>query len=491
MKVALVVPIELPPLPSDDDLDTAARRLGRLADLGVPVSLAVPGRLWRHLADRDLPVPAGDVQWLRMGWNEPDLTVLPEAARSLQLTREADALNAVGIDPTGFFTSTWDPTLVPTLTGHGIDHAVVAAGTTGAYGAADRFDRVLPVFLAGPEPGSEGTRTLVTVVTDQPEAVLGRLGDVSFTTPARHLADDPPAHRLRPPVDSPAFRPDPADPSSEILYRKMLRLVAALGERSPAGVVSDVLEVQHHATYPGPIDPLLRRELHRTLLRARHLLDGRRRGEGWVEVARLDWDADGADEVQIESVAVSLVVDPDTGRILYIDDKVGEWPVTAIPDDGDPGLILARVIAGDGLPQSAGLPTVEKVEERRGGAVVTVGGTFQSGSLSVTVAAEGSILRLAYHLEDMPESRLGPEIPFSLGPTAVRVDGGDWIQIDGPVAATGHRFRFSDGERQVLVVMPVPGDCFARPLDPFGVVVWAHWPTGGDGDYELSVDLAP
>ena len=450
MKVALVARVEVPPLPSDDDLARAADRLRRLAETSSPLAVAVPGRVWRYLADHDLSVPTGDVQWLRMGWSEADLTVLPEPARTLQLTREADALSAMGIDPTGFFATTWDPTLVPTPPDHGIDHVVVPADTAG-YGAADRFDRVLPV------------------------------------------SEHPPDRRLRPPVDSPAFRSEPTDPSSEILYRKMLRLLAGMGGRSPAAVVSHVLETQHHSTYPGPIDPLLRRDLHRSLLRARHLLDSRRRGDTWVEVERLDWDADGAEEVQIESAALSLVVDPDSGRVLYLDDKAGDWPVTAIPDDGEPGLILTRLIATDDEPQFVRLPTVEKVEERRAGAALVVAGPHGAGTLSVTVSVEGSALRLAYHLDQMTESRLGPELPlaFGAGTPRMRVDGGEWVDVTEPVAATGHRFRFADAERDVLVVMPVPGDCFGRPLEPFGVVVWAHWPTDGAGDYELTVDLAP
>ena len=129
MKVALVARVEVPPLPSDDDLARAADRLRRLAETSSPLAVAVPGRVWRYLADHDLSVPTGDVQWLRMGWSEADLTVLPEPARTLQLTREADALSAMGIDPTGFFATTWDPTLVPTLTDHGIDHVVVPADT--------------------------------------------------------------------------------------------------------------------------------------------------------------------------------------------------------------------------------------------------------------------------------------------------------------------------------------------------------------------------
>lgn len=492
MTVALVTRVELPPLPGEDELDRAVAWIRRLAGLGRPLAVAVPGRVWHHLAEGDGSPPEGEIEWLRVGWGEPDLTVLPDAARSLQLARESEALNAVGLDPTGFFTFTWDPTIVPTLLDHGIDHAVVVGGDS--FGAADRFDRALPVFSATRPPvESPPDANLRTILVDDPEAALTHLEGVALTTPGRHLADHPPPTRLRPTVNSPAFRPEPADPASELLYRKMLRLTAVLGERPPTAAVAHTLEAQHRLLYPGPVDPTLRLRVHRSLLAARRLVDRRRRGDGWTTVERLDWDADGREELEIESAWLSLVVDPAAGRVLYLDDKAGDWPTTATPDDGEPGIVLARLLGADDVPWSVPLPTVQAAEERRGGARVVVDGRHEQGNLSVTLTTEGSVLRLGYRLRNLAEARIGPELPFAFLPgiAEMRVDGGEWLPVGGPVAAAGHRFRFSDGERQVLVVMPIPGDCFARPLEPFGVVVWAHWPAGGDGDYELTVDLAP
>ncbi len=487
--VAVVTVVTLPPFPTADALEGAAERVRSLAGSNLPLAVVVPGRVWQHLSDWE--VPPGPVEWLRAGWNEPDLTVLPEHARSLQLERESEALGGLSVEPSGLFTRTWDPTLVPTLLDHGIEYAVVPTDAP-APGVADRFDRVLTVI-----PATEGTDTpppsdgLWVVVSPHPEDTAADLDARGFRldTPGRYLAEHPPTGRLRPPPVSPAFASETADASSEVLYRRMLRIATHLGERAPSDAVAHVMETQHRALYPAPIEPRLRQEAHRSLLRARHLLDRRRRGESWTTIERLDWDADGSEEIEIESATLSLVLDPTAGRIVYLDDKTADWPVTAVPDDGDPGLVLARVLAPDAEPHVVSLPVVDAVEQRRGGATVRL--ATVDGDLGVVVVTEDSRLTLSYHLAGVGEMRIGPEMPLGLEATRMRVDGGEWRPVDTAVAASGHRFRFSDGERQVLMVMPVPGDCFARPLDPFGIVVWAHWPTGGSGDYELAVDFAP
>ncbi len=487
--VAVVVPVELPPFPDAADLDRAAARVRELSRSDRPLTIAVPGRLWEHLSD--VEISDTPIEWLRLGWNEPDLTVLPERARSLQLERETEALAAVGIEPSGLFTRTWDPTLVPTLLGHEIDLVVVPADGC-RPGVVDRFDRVVTVLPATFGPVDPGTGPgLCTVVTDDPESTLAEVESRGHTptTPRRHLADHPPRGRLRPAPTSPAFSSEPADAASEILYRRMLGVAARLGERPPPDAVTHLLEAQHHALYPGPLEPRLRLEAHRSLLRARRLLDRRRRGDAWTTIERTDWDADGAEEIEIESGTLSLVVDPRAGRILFLDDKASDWPVTAVPDDGDPGLVLARALSPEGVPRTVPLDTIEAVEQRRGGATLHLADA--EGTLSVDLVAEGHHLTLTYRMRGLGEGRIGPELPLALDSTRMRVDGGEWRPVDTAVAASGHRFRFSDGTGEVLVVMPVPGDCFARPLEPFGIVVWPHWPTAGDGDYELWVDLAP
>jgi hypothetical protein len=251
----------------------------------------------------------------------------------------------------------------------------------------------------------------------------------------------------------------------------MLRLATRLPDRPPAEAVELLLSAQSMVWYQGGVD---RSPAHRALINARRRIDEERRVPAdWTKVTQLDWDADGVAEAHIENRDVSIVVDPVEGLVTYVDLKVEGHPLSYLP--GQPPWRVARALRGDETHRLSF--EMEAVEEARDHTTVRM----TRPDLSADLTLSGTELSFDYRLsadsdeERMQQDRLGPELTLALQtPTRLRVDGGPFRICDQPAAHTGHRFRFDDGRRQVVVSMSHPGDLFVTKVEG-GVVAWVNW----------------
>ncbi|MGH8928486.1 MAG: hypothetical protein ACRDWH_09060, partial [Acidimicrobiia bacterium] len=295
--------------------------------------------------------------------------------------------------------------------------------------------------------------------------------------------------RLEPPVDRTWVRTLNEVPEAGLLYRKMLRLANNLPERVPPEAAEQIAGAQSANWYTADPD---RAPAHAALAAARHRIDlTRRRSEDWTLLTVLDWDADGSDEIQLETSDLSLVVDPGAGLLLYLDHKPRMRPVTYLP--GQAPCHLAHTMTGD----QASLIKFELsgVEEARGRA----GAILAGEGIEMAVAVGTNRIELTYRItEASPWQRLGPEIPFAFSDTPrVRVDGSDWTSVTDPVAISGHRFRLERHDERVLVTAHQPADFFLRPVSG-GAVLWSNWPLIRDAhvgtevlgaEYRLTVEI--
>jgi hypothetical protein len=412
-----------------------------------PVAAEIPSSIVGHVLGAGWTVLVG-------GWSDPILASLPESSRRLQLEREIDWWRRSGVDHlAGWVDEGWEPSLVATFTLAGLDQVFVRWPDPippGPVMTDYTGDSVVVFPLGSP---------VVPILLD-PAELVG-----SPVPPGEML--DPPLPRMEPPVDRAWVASFAGDPEVALLYRKMLRLARRLPERIPAEVVEWLCLAQSAGAYRPGVD---RTFAHAALAAARHRLDlGRRRPSEWTRLSVLDWDADGVDEVQVETQVLSLVVDPGAGLLTYIDHKPAERAVNYIP--GQAPWHLAQVLVGDHTHRLAlALGGVEEVRDR---AAITSTGD----GIAHTVAIAGSTLSLHYRLTgDMGYERLGLEMALAFfDPITLRVDGAAWEEISAPSAVAGHRFRLQAGSAEILIALDQPGDLFLRPV-PGGLVAWANWP---------------
>jgi hypothetical protein len=525
MHVALLVVVGASPFPSEAEIRAAADRLTLAAAAvaahpGVPFSVHLgAGALAsvRELVPDAIATLAGqNVEWVRRGFATPSFAMLPEVSRDLQLRREVDALERLGIVPGGVMPAgAWEPGLVSTFARNGIDHLLLPSELLGDTGPAvvEHLGAVIPAVpvIASP-PDTRGwldgghrrhpdglTVVEIPADVDPAEAISAwrALPGCDLTTPAEYLAGHGIARRAFPPAH-PWQERLAASPAAELLYRKMLRVGRRLSDRTPAETVDQVLAAQTAAAYdPDPGTHRLRLAAHAELVAAATVLESRGRGD-WARARRVDWDADGSEDIHIELPDLSLVVDPrDGAAILYLDDKPSRWPATVLPKEpGGASAILCRFLPDAHLDTDP-LPVVEletvAVEEQRAGVGLTMEGDSGWGLVRCELTVRDRSLTVRYHLEGLPPGRFGPEIPLALaaGTPRVRVDGGAWVEVGEPLALAGHRFRVVDDDHQVLVGSPTPAGLFVRPVPGHGVVLWAHWVTPGSGRYEATVAVGP
>jgi hypothetical protein len=234
---------------------------------------------------------------------------------------------------------------------------------------------------------------------------------------------------------------------------------------------------------------------HRAIVAARAAIDAeRRRGDDWLRVSRLDWDADGAEEVHLELASLSMVVAPHrSAAVPTLDLKDPVWPASSVP--GEPGWTLCRFTDdGEDLEATPIDLTVMRASEVKGGkAELELTGVLGEGAITVEVAVSTARLDIAYRLENTSPGQIGPEIKLAFADgIEVRVDGSVWSAVTGPLALTGHKFRITDGSRQVVLTSLIPCSVFLRRgIDGSGLVAWAHWGTSGSDTHALTIDLAP
>jgi alpha-amylase len=330
-------------------------------------------------------------------------------------------------------------------------------------------------------------------------------------------------------------------PEAGVLYRKMLRVAHHIeAGRGPAEAQAELLKAQGndaywHGAFGGLYAPHLRATINRHLIEAQSLIDAHHhRSRAWSYLRHVDWDADGYAEIEVELPDQSWVVDPFAGGcLLYFDDKPSLWPISDVvarryePYHADlerqpvydrgprrwltdhllPSKTTAEAFADVTYEELLPLPdsaySVVKTTEGRGTARIEM--TAFEGSLVKTIEAEDRKLEVEYRIAGVPAGRIGPEIPVAVweGAGQIRVDGGPWQDLADPMALAGHRFRLrhSGLKTSILVVLRQPGSVFVMPIQTKtrmddglttvtqGVVMWPHWSTDGDGNYELSIEV--
>lgn len=123
---------------------------------------------------------------------------------------------------------------------------------------------------------------------------------------------------------------------ANLLHKKMLRVSSKLrqegrkgAKKSPrrtaarAGAITNLLRAQcndayWHGIFGGLYAPHLRTALWRDLVRAETVADGMQHGQKYQAMARLDFDADGREEIEITSPKFAAVVKPSSGGTLEV-----------------------------------------------------------------------------------------------------------------------------------------------------------------------------
>jgi hypothetical protein len=477
--------------------------LGRVPLEVVTIDPQVPLALSLSHPRPDAPVVTADpIDWVRSGYSEPWFPLLPDSEIARQLEREAAALAGLGLTPGPLWvTGPWTTRLPLVFAAAGVEALLLAADQLDVprCGVVAHLDAVLPVIpVTTPERLSEfDLSTDEAVALDVPFADLGatarRLAATpgyDLTTVSRFLAEHRPSGRRRPLIDDWEARLG-SDPDRFILHRKLVRLVTRVPERLGAQAELAVLEAERASPFSGgPVEPA-----HRSIVAARAAIDAeRRRGDDWLRVSRLDWDADGAEEVHLELASMSMVVAPHrSAAVPTLDLKDPVWPVSSVP--GEPGWTLCRFTDDDEDLEATPVElTVMRASEVKGGkAELELSGPLGDGTVTVEVAVSTARLDVTYKLESAGPGQIGPEMKLAFGePIDVRVDGSAWAGVVGPLALTGHKFRISDGTNQVVLTSLIPCSVFLRPgLDGAGLVAWAHWSTSGSDSHALTVDLTP
>jgi hypothetical protein len=419
---------------------------------GERLAVRLPSRLVAGLDDATASrLPGTAWTYLVAGIGDPVLAALPPTSQQLQIGRDIEALTAHGVtDLTGLVARGWDQSLAALFAGAGISNVAVGGGALGEPMVTDHHGAVVTIL-----------------------PLIETAGGPVILTPA----GTPP--RGQPPPDRAWAAAIDGNPEAAILYRKMLRVASQLGERAPAEALDSLLEAQAASWYQdwSDLGPA-----HGLLVRAAARLDQeRRRGAEWSEVTQLDWDADGLMEVEVQTAALAMVLDPGDGTIPVVDHKRAGRSLSYVPGEGP--WQLARLLTGESATRQRF--ELGAVEETRHAVVVRL--TSTELALALTITGEGLVWE--YEPQGRPGfDRFGSELVVAFsGPVKMRVDGGQWRPVEHPTAATGHRFRFDDGAGQMLVALDQPGDLFVHATGS-GLVAWINWPVR-PGSFRLTVSL--
>jgi hypothetical protein len=451
----------------------------------LPVVVRMSGAVIEHLTRT---APEGwkvlldhPITWLAGGYSDPVLPLLPPAAVEAQLDREQPAMEGAGITPAGLWLGdAWEPGLVTVARRAALPVVYLDSAITGegcerpaAVERAGETVIVVPVHRQVPDHDGDGLVGIRVSPADL-AGLVDRQGG-RFLDHDSYLGIHRPGPKLSPGVVSPA-----RSEHAEHFYRRLLLLIGEEGERS--GPRDEILRLQSREFITGASRPFA---LDR-LLEARTVMDNARyRGDAWVNSRVVDWDADGIDEIQLETAATSLVVDPYSASVDVWDDKAGLWPICGV-EPRTPAVLIRRLNA-DGEEPPIEPMRIERRSEARAEAQLAL--VSDSGA-RVTLEARGRTLELGLHIADSGAIRFGPEIPLALHDARIRVDGGDWADTSEPLALSGHRFRLTDDDHGMLISAPRPCDMFVRPLPGRGIVIWPHWLGGGGGPYRLSFSVA-
>lgn len=446
-------------------------------DLVVTVRMA--GIALDHVRQTDAwqRLPRERVRWLAGGMSDPVLPLLPPRARQTQLNREASVMESAGLVPAGLWLGdAWEPSLVELAreSGHSrvyLDGSLFE-GTPSRPGAIEWAGQVvIGVALAEDAPETEDEDGLAVIRVDSSalaELVAspgGRLLDVDA-----YLEDHLPGDRLEPRVSTPRLAP-----GREVFYRRLLLLTADQPQRRSGGDDVLLLQSREHLLDHAP-DSLER------LLAVRTTLDTARRGDTWVDIQDVDWDADGVAEIHVETATTSLMLDPAETALGFWDHKPNGWAIVEVP--GSRAAHLLRCLDDSDRETASGPLRAAGRTEGRGFAELRMEG--RDGT-ACRIELRQSALTIELTLPGAEPMRVGPELPVNLAGAQVRADGGAWVDADEPVALAGHRFRISDGQRSLVLATPRPAELFVTPAPDGGYILWPHWVTADGGTYRISL----
>lgn len=450
----------------------------------LPLAIRMSGAVVEHLS-RQVPEIWGQlsehpISWLAGGFSDPILTLLPPAAVDAQLDREHTSMEGAGVSPAGLWVGdAWEPGLVTVardarLSLVYLDEEVLGneAIRPAPVERAGETVTVVPVQARVPANDGDGLVGIRVSAADLAGLVERHRG--RFLDPETYLGTHRPGPKLSPAVVSPKRSED-----AEHFYRRLLLLIGEEGERS--GPRDEILRLQSRefVTGSGAPDALIR------LLEARTLMDAARyRGDTWVVTRVVDWDADGLDEIHLETAATSLLVDPYSASVDVWDDKAARWPISGV-EPRTPAVLIRRLDA-DGEEPPIEPMRVERRSEARAEAQLAL--VADSGT-RVTIEARARTLELSLDVPNSGPIRFGPEIPLALHAARIRVDGGEWTPTAEPLALSGHRFRLADDDHAMLISALRPCSMFVRPLPGRGIVIWPHWVGGGGGPYRLTFSV--
>lgn len=449
----------------------------------LPITLRVPGAAVELVA-RTRPELWGRLRsayicWLAGGWSDPLLVHLPPDARRAQLARERATMESAGVVPAGLWTGEgWEPALISLAVEAGLglvvfDHVLVG-GAVDRPGAVDRAGETVLAVPVSSRVDEWGADDLAAVRVEPDDlAAFAQEHRGRLTTPDWYLSDHLPGPRLAPTVTVPG-RPSDAEP----FYRKLLLVTR---QRPEKGTGTDRLLTLQSREYT--LGTAVDIDGHRRLLETRRDLERAvRRGDSWVAVSEVDWDADGCDEVQIETWYTSLILDPAAGTLDVWEDKATSWPITAVT----PSLagVLMRTMDGEGGEPPVRPMHLDRRTAGRSEAKITLVDD-EGGKARIHLNEEHLTLEL--HVAGGDPVRVGPEVPLLMdaGSTRIRVDGGPWVGTDEPLALMGHRFRLACEDRTMLISAARPTEMYVRPLEGTGLVAWPHWPTTGNARYDV------
>lgn len=463
--------------------------LAQLAEISsrrsVVGAVAAPARLLESLPRDTLEqLASSDIEWVRSARTAPSLTLLPDDFVQSAIAVEADRYSELGLTGAAFYFEGPPGSRLPRIANAAAVSCLITTTPEPRSGVLVNLDMITPCFGAtshiDTDEVGDGLSVWLTGV-DEIEQRIERLSNrpgSDLTSPTRYLEDHRVAGSFR--TDDLTAEPDP------LLSRKVVRIATRLPARPGLKIVNLLLDAAAVAEIDAHAGRTSHESVQRSIIQARARIDSsRRRADDWARVSRLDWDADGHEEVQVELKSTSVVLDPSRGgEVLVFDDKAAGTTISWLEGEA-PGMIVhMRDTHGDSDTMEM---SVDGVEERRDG--VSIALSDGDGRLSVTVSVSDRALDLEYRVTAPLHRRLGPELPMSIGKTSIRVDGGEWTDVDRSIARSGHRFRLRGDSAEILITSLLPTDLFARPGDG-GVVIWPNWPTTSEGDFPLRIEVS-
>ena len=426
---------------------------------------------------------ASDIEWVRSARTAPALTLLPDEFVQSALAVESDQFQDLGLDGDSLYFEGPPSPGLPRIAAEGDISCLITRSDATRSGVLVDLDMVMPCFGAAAAVDTSRTVDELQLWETPVTRVEARLDEVTalqgcdLTTPTPFLEH----HTVNGafPIHDLSLEPDP------LLARKLVRIATRLPRRPGAEIVDLILDAASVENLAADAGAERHEKVHTALIDARASIDSsRRRADDWARVTRLDWDADGREEVQIELKTSSFVIDPAAGGELLVFDDKAEGTTLAWLDSEPPGLLL-NMQDEENAPETVEL-SIAGIEESREGVTLTL--TDDEGWVSVVVGMSDRAIDLEYRLTEPAHRRVGPELPLLLGDTRLRVDGSEWRAVDQPVAVSGHRFRLEGTVRNALITSLLPTDLFVRPSDG-GVVVWPNWYAAAAGSLPIRIDL--